>query len=145
MDVSLTYTFLKHLSLRGTYSFCDATDNSTGLQLASNVRHSGTVAATWNGSVFKSPFSLQLAGRTNSPILYQEMVTQSDGTQVAVETESEAYSVWKAILVKPFNIKKKHVLELTFKIDNLFDFYDTAFINPGRQYLFGIRYNFKSH
>ncbi len=144
VDISLSYTFLRQFSLRGTYSYCDATDNSTGLQLPSNVKNSGTIAATWNGNVFGSLFSLQLAGRMNSPIQYQEMVTDEKGDQVAVKRESEPYSIWKLILIKPFTIQKKHVVECTFKIDNLFDFSDTAFINPGRQYLIGIRYNFKT-
>lgn len=143
VDVNAAYTFFKQLVLKGNYSYCDATDNSTGLQLSSNVKHSGTVSATWNGSIMKSPFSLQLAGRMNSPILYQQMVTGEDGTQQAVFTESKSYSVWKAVLVKPFRFGG-NVLDFTFKVDNLFDFKDSSFINPGRQYLIGIRYNFKT-
>ncbi len=143
VDVSAAYTLFKEIVLKGNYSYCDATDNSTGLQLSSNVKHSGTASVTWNGSILKSPFSLQLAGRMNSPKLYQEMVSNPDGTQQAVMTESKSYSIWKVILVKPFNIKRQ-VFEFTFKVDNLFDFQETSFINPGRQYLVGIRYNFKS-
>ncbi|MDR1226243.1 MAG: TonB-dependent receptor [Prevotellaceae bacterium] len=143
VDVSIAYTLFRKLTLKGSYSYCDAVDNSTGLQLPSNVEHSGAAAATWNGSIFKSPFSLQFSGRLNSPILYQEMVTGSNGNQVAEKKESKMYSIWKLTLVKPFNFKKQ-LLELTFKVDNIFDFRDTAFINPGRQYLAGIRYNFKT-
>lgn len=142
VDVNLSYTFFRELTLKGSYSFCDARDNSTGLQLESNVKHSATVSATWNGKIFRSPFSLQFAGRVNSPILYQQMTTDSDGNQIAELTESSPYSIWKAVLVKPFRIKK-HTIEVTLKCDNIFDFKEASFINPGRQYLIGIRYAFK--
>jgi outer membrane receptor for ferrienterochelin and colicins len=143
-DVNAACTLPREVTLRGSYSFCDAVDSSTGLQLPSNVRHSGTVSATWNGRIRRSPFSLQFAGRMNSPILYQEMVADASGGQDALTTQSKAYSVWKAVLVKPFTVARKHVVEFTFKVDNLFDFRESSFINPGRQYLVGIRYNFKT-
>ncbi len=143
IDVNVAYTLLKEIVLKGNYSYCDATDNSTGLQLMSNVKHSGTISTTWNGHIMKSPFSLQFAGRMNSPILYQELVTETNGSQQAITTQSKTYSIWKIVLIKPFSFKK-NVLEFTFKVDNLFDFKDTSFINPGRQYMAGVRYNFKT-
>ncbi|MDR0938349.1 MAG: TonB-dependent receptor [Mediterranea sp.] len=143
VDVNVAYTLLGQLALKGSYSFCDARDNSTGLQLDSNVKHSGTVSATWNGSLWKSPFSLQIAGRVNSPILYQSLATGSDGREEVSRVQSKAYSVWKLTLVKPVSFRK-HVFELTAKVDNLFNFTDSSFINPGRQYMVGLRYNFKT-
>lgn len=142
VDVSLMYTFLRELVFRGSYSFCDAKDNSTGLQLSSNVKHSGTASLTWNGKIAKSPFSLQFAGRVNSPKLYQQMVADASGNQQAELAESKSYSIWKATFVKPFRLKK-HTIELTAKVDNIFDFKEASFINPGRQYMAGLRYNFK--
>lgn len=141
-DVNLSYTLLRELVFKGNYSYCDAKDNSTGLQLSSNVKHSATVSITWNGNIAHSPFSLQVAGRMNSPKLYQEVITNNEGNETYVLSESKAYSVWKVVLVKPFNIQK-HTLELTLKCDNIFNFKDTSFINPGRQYLVGLRYAFK--
>lgn len=143
IDVSAAYNLFSQVQLKGSYSFCDATDNSTGLQLPSNVKHSATLSATWNGSVLKSPFSLQLAGRMNSPILYQQMITDVDGNLKTEKKESKTYSVWKIVLVKPFTFGS-NVLELTAKSDNIFNFKETSFINPGRQYMVGLRYNFKS-
>ncbi len=142
VDVNLSYVLLREWVLKGSYSYCDAKDNSTGLQLSSNVKHSGTLSLTWNGEIAKSPFSLQFAGRMNSPILYQEVVTEDDGTETTNMSESKTYSVWKATLVKPFRIKK-HTVELTLKCDNIFNFKEVSFINPGRQYMAGIRYAFK--
>ncbi|MDR0506719.1 MAG: TonB-dependent receptor [Dysgonamonadaceae bacterium] len=141
IDVCISYNFLKQLLLKANYSCCDAKDNSTGLQLESNVRHSETLSATWYGKVFKSPFSLQVAGRLNSPKLYQQMVTDSNGDALAELKSSKSYSIWKAVLVKSFKIKR-HTMELTLKADNIFNFKEVSFINPGRQYLAGIRYLF---
>ena len=141
-DVSFSWIFLRYLTLKGSYSFCDAKDNATGLQLSSNVKHSGTVSLTWNGKIRRSPFSLQLAGRMNSPILYESQSTDSDGNQVIEREKSKSYSIWKATLVKPFRIKK-HTLELTFKCDNLFEFKEESFVSPGRTFLFGLNYSFK--
>lgn len=138
-DVNVSYILLRELVLKGSYSYCDARDNSTGLQLESNVKHSATISATWNGKIARSPFSLQFSGRVNSPILYQETTTDN---QTPILTKSNPYSIWKAVLVKPFRINK-HTLELTLKCDNIFNFKEASFINPGRQFLIGIRYAFK--
>lgn len=142
VDVNLSYVLFRELVLKGSYSYCDAIDNSTGLQLSSNVLHSGTVSATWNGKIARSPFSLQFAGRMNSPKQYQSVVTNSAGEQTTELSESKPYNIWKVVLVKPFRINK-HTLELTFKCDNIFNFKEVSFINPGRQYMIGIRYAFK--
>lgn len=143
VNVNAAYTFFTELELRGSYSFCDAKDNATGLQLSSNVKHSTTLAVTWNGRVWKSPFSLQIAGRANSPILYQQMFTDADGNLQSDKKQSKPYSIWKVVLVKPFTFYKNTV-ECTFKIDNIFNFQETSFVNPGRQYLLGLRYKFNS-
>ena len=142
IDVTFSYLFSKHLAVRANYSFCDAVDNSTGLQLEDNVKHSGTVSLTWNGRIARSPFSLQIAGRMNSPKLYQQIITGSDGSQTVSMEESDPYSIWKIVLVKPFRINK-HTIEVTFKVDNLFNFREASFVDPGRQFLIGIRYAFK--
>lgn len=141
-DVNFSWIFLKQLTLKGSYSFCDARDNATGLQLDSNVKHSGTASLTWNGKIRRSPFSLQFAGRMNSSILYESQSTDEDGNTVISKEKSGSYSIWKVVLVKPFRIKK-HTLELTFKCDNIFEFKEDSFVNPGRTFLFGLRYAFK--
>lgn len=141
-DINLSVQLFHQLVLKGTYSFCNATDDSTGLQLESNVKHSGTMSITWNGNILRSPFSLQIAARANSPKLYQRAVTSADGSQSVELSQSKAYNIWKIVFVKPFRINK-HTIELTLKCDNVFNFKDTSFINPGRQFLAGIRYSFK--
>lgn len=142
IDMNVSYVLYKQLVVKGSYSFCNACDNSTGLQLSSNVKHSGTVSFTWNGNVARSPFSLQLAGRMTSPKLYQKMVTDENGQQHEESTQSKSYNIWKMTLVKPFLINR-HTVEFTAKCDNLFNFKESSFINPGRQYMIGLRYAFK--
>lgn len=141
-DINASQIFFRELTLKANYSFCDAIDNSTGLQLSSNVRHSGTLSATWNGKIAKSPFSLQMQGILNSPRIYDEITIDDKGSEVLVRDQSKKYSIWKLVLVKPFRINK-HSLEFTAKVDNLFDFSDTSYINSGRKYLIGLRYSFK--
>ena len=57
------------------------------------------------------------------------------------KSESKNISIWKVSLVKPVQMGK-HVVELTAKVDNLFTFSDESYVNPGRQYMFGLRYVF---
>lgn len=142
LDFNVSYVLFNELVLKGSYSYCDARNNATGLQLSSNVKHSGTVSATWNGKIARSPFSLQVAGRMNSPKLYNEVVTDSNGEQSTKLSQSSSYDIWKVVLVKPFRISK-HTIEVTLKCDNVFDFKEVSFINPGRQFMVGLRYAFK--
>ena len=142
VDVNLAYTLLRQVVLKGSYSFCDARDNATNLQLEGHVMHSATSSITWNGKVLNSPFSLQLAGRITSPILYHEQVSNPDGTTSSTKEQSKPYNIWKVVLQKPFRLRK-HTLELTLKCDNLFGFADNSFVNPGRQYMAALRWAFK--
>ncbi len=142
VDINVSYNIVRQVQVKASYSYCDALDNSTGLQLESNVKHSGTASVTWNGMVARSPFSLQLSGRLTSPKLYQQQVTNSDGTITNELEESDPYNIWKITLVKPIRINK-HTFELTFKCDNIFNFQEASYVNPGRQFLIGLRYAFK--
>ena len=142
-DINVSYTLWRQLVLKGSYSFCDALDHATGKQLSGNVLHSGTASLTWNYRIWKSPFSLQFSSRFNSPKLYTETDTdEKTGETVLIESRSKSYAICKAVLVKPFRIKS-HTIELTIKCDNLFNFKDSSFVDPGRVYMVGLRYAFK--
>lgn len=141
-DVNVAYTLMRQFVLRGSYVFCDARDNSTGLQLPSNTKHSVTTSATWNGRIARSPFSLQFAGRVHSPKLYQTVTIDESDNEIVTKNKSKSYSIWKVTLVKPVRLKK-HTFELTLKADNIFGFKDDSFVNPGRRYMAGLRYKFK--
>ncbi|TKG90392.1 TonB-dependent receptor [Puteibacter caeruleilacunae] len=142
IDLNVSCHIIKPIVLKGSYSYCDAQDDLTGLQLESNVKHSGTVALNWSGDILQSPLSVQFTGRMNSPRLYQSLYIDDEGNEALSLNESDSYSIWKVTLVKPLRIKK-HQMELTFKCDNIFEFKEQDFINPGRQYLLGVRYRFQ--
>lgn len=140
-NVNIMYTFFKQLVVKANYSYCDAIDHSTGLQLTSNVKHSATLSTTWNAQVYQSPFSLQLSGRMHSPKLYHTSYTTSSGQEIISRDDSKPYSIWKATFIKPIKIKQ-HTLELSLKCYNIFDFKEESFVDPGRQFMIGLRYNF---
>jgi len=142
IDFNLSYLFFKAFVLKGSYSYCDAQDNLTELQLESNVLHSSTMSLAWNGKVFQSPFSIQLSGRKNSPKLYQSLTTDGEGNEVTIKEKSKTYNIWKATLVVPIRIKQQ-LIEITLKCDNIFSFKEESFTNPGQQYLIGLLYKFK--
>lgn len=140
-DVNCSWLLFNKLLLKATYSYCNARDNATGLQLDSNVMHSSTVSLTWNDRFFSNPFSLMLSSRYNSPILYQSSDLNSDNTEKVIKLQSKPYSIWKVVVRQSVTIHK-HSFSITLKCDNLFNFKDTSFIDPGRQYLVGLQYLF---
>lgn len=143
VDFNFSTLLFRHFMLKGNYSFCDARDNATGLQLSSNVRHSATVSLTWNGNIMKSPFSVQMAGRITSPKLYQSVTEDSDGVAIVEKNESKPYNIWKIIFSKPVRLGKDHSIDLSLKCDNIFNFREESFIDPGRKFLVGVRYTFR--
>lgn len=142
VDFNISYVLLKQFIVKSTYSYCDARDNSTGLQLTSNVNHSATIALTWNGKVADSPFTLHCSGRLASPILNEYIETDVYGNDIIINNSSNPYNIWKATFIKPVRINV-HLLELILKCDNIFNFRDIYFTNPGRQYMIGLRYKFR--
>lgn len=142
INFNISWVLFSQLTLKSTYSYSDASDNNTNLQLTGNVKHSTTFALTWNHKVFESPFSLQFSERVSSPILYEYTESDENGNDVIVKNKSNPYNIWKATFIKPFRINA-HVIELTLKCDNIFNFNDLYYTNPGRQYFAGIRYKFR--
>jgi outer membrane receptor for ferrienterochelin and colicins len=141
-DIEMQYVVYNRLVLRGAYSFCDAYDRSDGSELQGSIRHSAALSAVWNGSLWRSPFSLGLYARLSSPMLYWSANADvSAGADAVQLVRSKAYSIFKAVLTKTFKWKQ-HLLELTFKVDNIFNFHDVSFVDSGRKYLAGIRYSF---
>lgn len=141
-DANVSFILLREFTLKANYSFCDAKNNATKLQISGNVKHSTTLSATWNGKLAKSPFSAQISGRIHSPKIYQTINIDSEGNETIEEVISKNFTVWKFTLVKPFIINQ-HTIELTAKVDNIFNYKEPSFINPGRQYLVGVKYAFK--
>lgn len=139
IDVNASLVILSDFILKTTYSYCDAKDNNTGLQLTGNVNHSATLSLLWNGELMERPFSLQFSGRMTSPILQQYLEENANGNSLLSDLSSDPYNIWKVTFIKPIRIDE-HLFEVTLKVDNLFNFSDIYFTNPGRQFLAGLRY-----
>lgn len=131
-DMNLRYTLLQQIVLNANYTLNFSEDAETGLQIAGTSRHYCTLSTTWNGKIKNEPFSIQASGRLSSP-----RFSYSDGELVSTEN----YSIWKAVLVKPITINE-HVITVTFKVDNIFNFTHDYYTTVGRQFMFGLRYNF---
>lgn len=142
VDVSMSYTFKSILNFGVNYSYSDAFDNNTKVQLSNNVKNSCTFSTTWMDSFYHQPFSLQISARYSSPKLYSETITDIvNGTIELKESQSQSYFLCKAALLIPLKINRHHV-DCSFKIDNIFGFKDSMFLNSGRTYLFGINYTY---
>lgn len=142
VDANLNLSPIQNIVIKASYSYSDAIDESTGLQLSSNVKHSGTCSAVWNGRIARSPLSLQMTGRFTSPKLYESVSIDDQGEELVTKESSEPFNIWKVTAVKPIRLGS-HLIELTAKCDNMFDFEATSFIDSGRQYFVGLRYKFK--
>lgn len=142
INVSMSYTYKSLLHFGVNYSYSDAFDNSTKVQLSNNVKNSCTFSTTWMDSFYHQPFSLQISARYSSPKLYSEMVTDLVNATIELkESQSQSYFLCKAALVIPLNLNK-HRVDCSFKVDNIFGFEDPMFLNSGRTYLFGINYTY---
>ncbi len=141
IDVNFSILLLKEIVLRANYSFCDARNDNTKLEIPGNIRNSYTFSATWNKPINQQPFSVQLSGRINSPQIYQSIEVDNEGNETVITEKSKTTAIWKLTFVGLVHVKKQTV-EVTAKVHNLFNTKDQLSVNPGRQFLLGIRYAF---
>lgn len=142
IDVSLSYTYQDILNLGVNYSYSDAYDNYTKVQLSNNVKNSCTFSATWMDIFSNQPFSIQVSARYSSPKLYSKTITDLvNGTIELKESHSHSYFLCKAALVVPLHYKR-HQFDCSIKVNNIFGFKDPTFLDSGRTYLFGINYTY---
>ena len=140
-DINTAWAINTEWLLKGAYSYCDAKDNNTGLQLQSNMRHTGNASLTWSPSLLGQPMSLLLSGRFSSPQQYENLeIDKETGKQRINNTNSKPYKIVKFTYTKPFKIGRQ-TIKLSFKIDNIFNFEDSTYHFPGRTYTFGFSYH----
>lgn len=141
-DVNAAWAIDTHWLLKGSYSYCDAKNNETGLQLASNMKHTGNTSITWSPVFYGEPMSFLVSGRFSSPQQYQKIeVDKTTGKEVISNDNSKSYKIIKAAYSKAFKIKDQ-TLKLSFKVDNLFNFEDDTYNSSGRTYTFGVSYHY---
>ncbi len=131
-DIEFNLNILENIYFKGTYSYCYGKDNSTSKELESNIRHSASFGPTWSTKIYSQPIDLMITGRFHSPKKYL-----MDNNWI----KSKNFKIVKLTLNSPIEFNS-HKIDLSLKIDNLFNFKESSFIDPGRALYFAIRYNF---
>ncbi len=141
VETYVSYSFLNYFRTRIGYSYSDATDKSTNLEMYGNSRHTGTfsLTASLRG---KFPSSITLSGLANSGRIYQYYETEKneetgEEIQVLYDKKSDPYTMWKINYVQKFQISKYLGLNVTLGLKNLFNYQDTKYyasIDPGRRF-----------
>ncbi len=137
LESNINWRFLSHFKFRLGYSFSDAKDKNTGLQIVGNSKHSGTTALTFDTRNTRYPYSFTFSGRVSSPRQYQtrEFNLQTGQDKITVK-EAEAYSIWKFVYIQQVPIKDSIYAELKLGVDNIFNYSNikSNVLNPGRTY-----------
>jgi outer membrane receptor for ferrienterochelin and colicins len=134
VDFALQWTFWKHFHLKAGYSFTDARDKDSGLQLSGNSKHTGTLNLVYKQRHLpflpETPYSLSLMGRAMSPRLFYS--TSASGEIVDESTGS--YYISSFIYTQQFPLYKKLSGDIQFGINNLFNYTNKDYIsnNTGR-------------
>lgn len=131
-DLEFNMNILENIHFKGTYSYCYGKDNSTSKELESNIRHSASFGPTWSTKIYSQPVDIMITGRFHSPKKYL-----MDNNWI----KSKNFKIVKLTLNSPIEFNS-HRIDLSLKIDNLFNFKESSFIDPGRAIYFAIRYNF---
>ncbi|GHT02492.1 TonB-dependent receptor [Bacteroidia bacterium] len=134
VDFALQWTFWKHFHLKAGYSFTDAKDKDSGLQLSGNSKHTGTLNLVYKQRHLpflpETPYSLSLMGRAMSPRLFYS--TSASGEIVDESTGS--YYISSFIYTQQFPLYKKLSGDIQFGINNLFNYTNKDYVsnNTGR-------------
>ncbi len=153
IDVSLQWSFSDLFTLKTGYSFADAKDKTTNLQLPGSNRHSATCNLTFMRrylpflSKYDTPFSLVLSGRyMSSRILNREITYAEDEKTILEVDESKSgdYYITNFVYNQQFPVYKKVRGEFQFGINNLLDYvnHDSAPTSPGRVCYVSLGVNF---
>ncbi|GHT21010.1 TonB-dependent receptor [Bacteroidia bacterium] len=136
VDVSVQWTFLKHFQLRTGYSFADAKDKDSGLQLSGNSKHTGTLNLLYKQRhlpflpSINAPYSLSLLGRVMSP---RRFYSTSESEEITDESTG-SYYVGSFVYTQQLSLYKRLSGDIQFGINNLFNYTNKDYIsnNPGR-------------
>ena len=122
--------------LSGGYCFVDTEDKETGNELFGRAKHSGLVKLEYINS--KYGFNFNLRSKLVGERLIDEYEDETTGN--FIQDKQVPYAIWRF----NFNTKLFSYFNLTFGIDNLFDYMDKAYlVTPGRRYYGGIYIAYK--
>lgn len=140
-DIDTSWAINTQWLLKGNYSYCDASNEDTGSQLQSNMKHAGNASVVWNPSLLGEPMSFLVSGRFSSAQQYDRMGTDAQtGREMLITSYSKPYKIIKITYTKPFKIARQ-TLKLSLKVDNLFNFEDATYKSSGRTFTLGISYH----
>lgn len=141
---------LRSLSAHLAYSYSDARDVNSGLQLKGNAKHAATAVFTWKQDLFKKPGSLSLAGRWTSPRINDKESISIDPIsgqekKVIEENRMQAFSIWRLTAQYTPWRHKRLSCTASVSIDNLYNFTDPvqyASFDPGRRCMVALSFRF---
>lgn len=150
LEVNMDYRPLRNLLLNGAYTYTNAKDEKTGLQLRGNTRHAVSCNASYRFDLFKRETSISVTGRWTSKKINDSEDTSVDpdtGEKVTeVSTNSQpAYSLWKCTLQYTPWKHKDMTLTVSGGVQNIFNYTDNVHYttyDPGRRVFGSLLFKF---
>jgi outer membrane receptor for ferrienterochelin and colicins len=119
------------IAVSGGYSFVDTENKETGNVLFGRAKHSGLFKLEYINNTYG--FNCNLRGKFVGEKLWDEYEDEDTGD--LVQYKQAPYAIWRF----NFNTKFFSYFNLTFGVDNIFDYMDKSYlITPGRRYYGGI-------
>ena len=124
------------IALSGGYCFVDTEDKETCRELFGRAKHSGLIKLEYINNRYG--FNFNLRGKFTGEKLIDEEKDEDTGS--IIQYKQAPHPIWRFT----FNKKLFSYFNLTFGVDNLFDYTDKAYlITPGRRYYAGINIIYK--
>jgi len=137
-DILLKLDLGKRFVLSGGYSYINAIDKTTNLQLWGTTHHSGRINLEYN--LIKKNYSIyfNLTGKLYGKKIFEQISTN---TKLKESKKEEPYSLWSLTI----NQKFFNHYNLLLGIDNIFNHTDKInmrTISPGRRFFVGVKFSF---
>lgn len=150
VGLSLDLYPIRQLLIHANYSYTDAEDLKTHLQLSGNTKHSMSCNITYKEKIFKRDMSIALAGRWSSKKIneYEKSVENpvtGDIVKTITKRSQSAYSLWKlTVMYTPWKWNNMEV-NVSGGIQNIFNYTDPiryTTYDPGRRFFGSLTYRF---
>jgi outer membrane receptor for ferrienterochelin and colicins len=149
VDAFVQCSFLSYFQFKTAYSFADAKDVNSKMQISGNSKHNLTSSLCFRYSKLRVkgkqyPFTIMLSERYSSPRIY-ESIEPINGVETIVNQNSNSFHVINMTYTQKIPLSGRWNAEIQAGIDNLFNYVDDktfASINPGRRLSIMARINF---
>ncbi|MDR0364461.1 MAG: TonB-dependent receptor [Bacteroidales bacterium] len=141
--------FLNYFQAKADYSYANAKNIDTKLQIEGNSKHNLTTSIFFKYPGFRIkriefPFIVALTGKYSSPRIYEKEKIVDDETVIINENSNDFYTV-NLFYTQKIPISGRWNAEIQLGVDNMFNYIDDktfASINPGRRFSILTRINF---